>query len=254
MSTGHAHALFIHGHGILHRTAPHLKLVTMIALVFAVVATPRNAFWAFGVYAVIVAVLVALAGLRPKQFAARLLIEVPFVIFAVLLPFLGGGERVEVLGIAVSREGLWGAWTILAKGTLGLSFSIILASTTTVPDILSGLDRIRVPRVITAIAGFMIRYLDVVVSEFRRRRIAMSSRGYEPQWIGDVKPWAASAGSMFVRSYERGERVYQAMVARGYTGVMPRIQATAAWATPWPGALSVIATAWATAATAMVLT
>ena len=216
----------------------------MALFVIAVVATPREAFWAYGLYAALVIGIIVFAELPPRTIGKRMLIEVPFVLFAFFLPFFGGGPRVEVFGIAVSQEGLWGAWTILAKASLGISASIILSATTTVPDILSGLDRLRMPRVITAIAGFMVRYLDVVISELNRRRTAMAARGYEPRWIWQNKALAASAGALFIRSYERGERVYAAMVSRGYSGRMPRLRGQAAPAATWAAGLAVPAVAW----------
>jgi cobalt/nickel transport system permease protein len=75
--------------------------------------------------------------------------------------------------------------------------------------------------VLTAIAAFMIRYLDVIAGELRRTRIAMSARGYDPSWIAQIRPLAAAAGALFIRSYERGERVHQAMLARGFVGEFP---------------------------------
>ena len=216
----------------------------MVLFVIAVVSTPREAFWAYGLYAALIIGLILLAELPPRTVGKRMLIELPFVLFAFFLPFFGGGDRVEVLGIAVSQEGLWGAWTILAKASLGISASIILSATTTVPDILSGLDRLRMPRVITAIAGFMVRYLDVVISELNRRRVAMAARGYEPRWIWQNRALAASAGALFIRSYERGERVYAAMVSRGYQGHMPRLRGQSASAAAWAAGLTVPAIAW----------
>ena len=99
--------------------------------VLAVVATPREAFWAFGVYAA----LVAARGRRsPDSRLAyvlrRLVIELPFLAFAFFLPFVGQGERVEVLGLSLSVSGLWAAWNIVVKGTLGVAASVVLASTT----------------------------------------------------------------------------------------------------------------------------
>jgi cobalt/nickel transport system permease protein len=221
-----------------------VKIAAMVLFVVAVVATPREAFWAYGLYAALMMGVIVLAELPLRTVGKRMLIELPFVLFAFLLPFLGGGERIDVLGVAVSREGLWGAWTILSKASLGIAASIILSATTTVPDILSGLDRLRVPRVITAIAGFMIRYLDVVISELNRRRTAMAARGYEPRWIWQNRALASSAGALFIRSYERGERVYAAMVARGYEGHMPRLRGRAASGVSWAAGLAVPAVAW----------
>jgi cobalt/nickel transport system permease protein len=169
--------------------------------------------------------------------ASRLVVELPFVLAALALPVLGGGETIDVLGVSLSRQGLWDMWNILAKATLGLGTSIVLAGTTPIPALLRGLGTLRFPRIVTAIAGFMMRYLDVVLTEFRQMRVAMQSRGYRPRWLGHLKPYAASVGVLFVRSYERGERVYLAMASRGYAGRMPAMA-------EWAAALAVPAAAW----------
>jgi cobalt/nickel transport system permease protein len=180
-----------------------------------------------------------------------MIVEIPFVIVALILPFVAGGATVDVLGLALSREGLWDMWNILAKATLGLGTSIVLAGTTQIPELLRGFDTLRVPRIITAIMGFMVRYVDVVLGEFRRTRVAMSSRGYNPTWIGQIKPFAQSLGRLFVRSYERGERVYLAMASRGYAGHMPAATTDHAAPAVWAAALAVPLLAWAIAAVAL---
>ena len=76
---------------------------------------------------------------------------------------------------------------------------------------------------LTAIASFMIRYLELIAGELGRMRTAMTARGYDPRWLWQAKPIASSAGALFIRSYERGERVHAAMLARGYTGTMPEL-------------------------------
>lgn len=221
MGAGHAHALYVHEHSALHHLAPEAKLVAALIFVGAVAVTPREAVWAFGAYIVIVATVTRIARLRLGFVLTRLVAVLPFILFAFLLPFVGTGERIEVAGLPMSREGLWGAWNILAKATIGGCVSILLAGTTEVPDMLRGMGRLKVPPVLTAIAGFMIRYLELIAGELGRMRIAMTARGYDPRWLWQVKPVASSAGALFIRSYERGERVYDAMLARGYTGTMP---------------------------------
>ena len=87
-----AHALFVHGDSLIHRLRPECKLLAQVLFVFAVVATPREAFWAFGVYVVMLVVLTQLADLTVAFVAKRLVIEVPFVLFAVFLPLIGQGR------------------------------------------------------------------------------------------------------------------------------------------------------------------
>ncbi|HJR93249.1 MAG TPA: cobalt ECF transporter T component CbiQ [Acidimicrobiia bacterium] len=221
MGAGHAHALYVHEHSPVHRLAPDVKLVAAVAFVLAVAVTPRRALWAFAVDFAVVVTVVRLARLRLRFVLPRLAAVAPFIVFALLIPFIATGERTSVLGLQVSVEGMWAMWNVIAKATLGALVSIVLATTTEVPDIIRGLGRLRVPALITTIAAFMIRYLEVIAGELGRMRTAMTARGYDPRWISQARPIASAAGSLFVRSYERGERVYDAMLARGYTGVMP---------------------------------
>ena len=131
--------------------------------------------------------------------------------------------QVEVLGLSLSEQGLLGAWGLLVKGTLGVLASLLLAATTEPRALLAGLERLRMPPLLVQIMGFMIRYLDVVTDELRRMHVARESRGFSAR---DPRQWpviAKSAGVLFIRSYERGERVHLAMLSRGYDGRMPEI-------------------------------
>ena len=231
MGGAHRH-LLIHEAGPLHRLPAQCKLAATVLFVFAVVATPREQFWAFGLQAGLV-VLAALIGRVPLlSVARRLVIEVPFLLFAVLLPIVGRGPGVDVLGVSLSEAGLWAAWNIVVKGTIGVAASIVLASTTPIPQLLDGMERLRVPRVMVAITAFMLRYGDVIGDEVRRMSIARQSRAGSTGRLGQVRVLASTAGALFVRSYERGERVYLAMESRGYTGTMP-VRSVAASVRSW---------------------
>ncbi|RAO59755.1 uncharacterized protein LUPAC06_01903 [Micromonospora saelicesensis] len=244
MGAGHGHVLYRESDSPVHRLPPEVKIVAMVVFTLAVVATPREAFWAFGAYAVLVAAVAALARVGPRWLFSRALIELPFVLFAVALPFLGSGDRVEVLGLRLSEDGLHGAWNILAKGTLGVLASLLLAATTTTRDLIVGLDRLHCPQVFTQIATFMLRYLDVLVGEARRMRVARISRGDDPRFLWQLRGFAAGIGALFLRAFERGERVYLAMLSRGYTGRMPAV---------WQGEGAASAGQWLVAATVPVL-
>ena len=238
MGAGHAHRLFVHGHTRVHRLPPHVKVAATVAFVVVVAATPRRSLWPYLVDAAVLAGVVRAARLPPRFVLTRATVVLPFVVFALLIPFVASGERVEVLGIPVSEEGVRSAAHVLARALLGVTASIVLAGTTELPRILAGLDRLRVPPVLTQIAGFMLRYLDVVTGELQRMRTSMTSRGYEPRWISQARPIAAASGALFVRSYERGERVHRAMLARGYAGTMPVLHDDRAAPGDWAWALA----------------
>ncbi|MEX2985774.1 cobalt ECF transporter T component CbiQ [Streptomyces sp. C36] len=254
MGAGHAHKLYRHARSPVHALPPHCKIAAVFCFVLVVVATPREALWAFGLYALLLAVVTAAARVPAAFLLRRLLIEVPFVAFAVLLPFVAQGERVTVWGLSLSESGLWGAWNILAKGTLGVAASVLLASTTELRALLLGLQRLRMPPLLVQIASFMIRYGDVVTDEMRRMRIARESRGFTARGVRHWRVLATSAGALFIRSYERGERVHLAMVSRGYTGTMPVIDEVTATRAQWTYAAALPLAALAVRLTGWILT
>jgi cobalt/nickel transport system permease protein len=221
MGGQHGHQLHFHAHSPLHRAPAHLKVLALLGFMIVVVATPKQWFPMFGVYLLVLVGVIALSRVPATYLIKRMVVEVPFVVFAVLMPFVSHGPRTEVLGLSVSEPGLLAAWGLLAKGTLGVLASLTLAATTEPQDLLRGLERLRVPSLLVQIMGFMVRYLEVVTDELRRMRIARESRGFSSR---DPRQWpvlARTMGALFIRSFERGERVHLAMLSRGYTGRMP---------------------------------
>jgi len=236
VGAGHAHPLHLDKASPVHRLAPEVKIAAVLLCTIIVVITPRTELWAFAGYAVLLAGVAVVARVPARWLAKRATIELPFVLLAIALPFAGQGERVDWLGLSLSLDGLHGAWNIFAKGTLGVVASLLLAATTTMRDLILGLDRLHCPTVFTQIATFMLRYLDVLADDARRMRIARLARGYDPRFLWQVKAFAVSVGALFLRAYERGERVYLAMVSRGYNGRLPNPEAGRAPVTQWAAA------------------
>ena len=218
MGAGHGHKLHYHGHSRIHRAPAHVKIATLVVFMLTVVATPREWYPVFAGYFALVLGVIVVSQVPFGYIAKRMVVEVPFVVFALLMPFVATGPRVDVLGLSVSEAGVLAAWGLLAKGTLGVMASLTLAATTEPRDVLVGLERLRVPSQLVQIVGFMVRYLDVVTDEMRRMRIARESRGFSGRGLRAWPVYARTAGALFVRSYERGERVHLAMLSRGYDG------------------------------------
>jgi cobalt/nickel transport system permease protein len=218
VGAGHGHRLHYHGHSAVHRAPAHLKLVVLLGFVLLVVATPREWYLAYAGYVTVVLGVIVAARVPVLYVVRRMVIEVPFLVFAVLIPFVATGPRVDVLGLSVSEPGLLAAWGLAAKGTIGVMSSLTLAATTEPSEVLIGLRRLRMPELIVQIMGFMIRYLDVVTADLGRMITAMRSRGVEPRSPRNWPALARTLGALFIRSYERGERVHLAMLSRGYDG------------------------------------
>ena len=214
MGAGHGHNLHFHGHPPIHRLPADPTVVLL---------TP-------GAY--------NSAYFEHTYLARRMVVEVPFVVFALLMPFVAEGPRVRVGPLHLAEAGLWGAWGLLAKGTLGVLASLIFGTTTEPRDIVRALEKLRLPQPIVQIASFMFRYLEVVTGELRRMKIARDSRGFQARSIRQWRVLAGTLGALFIRSYERGERVHLAMLSRGYAGRLPFArQLTATWG-DWVRALA----------------
>lgn len=211
----------LHRHTPVHALDPHVKIVAMVAFIVVGVVTPIAWWPAFVAYGVLVLSVILLAQLPLRIVFSRALIEVPFVLFAVLMPIFGRGERVEVLWFSLSKAGLESGASIVAKGTLGVLCAVCLSATTPAREILRGLERLRMPSLLVQIISFMIRYVNVVSDEMSRMAVARASRGFEATGVRSWRFLGQVAGALFIRSYERGERVYLAMLSRGYTGSLP---------------------------------
>jgi len=181
-----------------------------------VVSTPVTKWPAFIAYFLWLLTVVSIAKIPFSLLFKRSLIEIPFVFFAILMPFFGTGEKVQVGPFDLYREGLIAGSGIVVKGTLGVMTAIILSTSTTAREILRGLERLKLPVLMVQIASFMLRYVNVVNDEMERMKVARESRGFEATGIKHWKVLATAAGALFIR-----ERVHLSMLSRGYEGVLP---------------------------------
>jgi cobalt/nickel transport system permease protein len=240
-----------HGQGLVvpadtpvHRLPAQCKVAATGLFVLAAASAPREALWVYALDGALLLAVAAVARVPPLTLLRRLTVEIPFLAFVVLLPFAASGPRVAVLGIPVSRLGALAALAIACKATIGLLATSVLAATTPLPDIIEGLERLRVPRVFTAVAAFTVRYAEVLAGDLRRMRVARLCRGGDARWLWQARDVAVTAAALLVRSYERGERVHLAMVSRGFTGLAPAgLPERPAGAVAWAAALALPAAA-----------
>ncbi len=221
MGAGHGHRLHFHGHSVVHRAPAHLKLLALLGFVLLAVAVPLGWWAAYGLLALVLLGVVLASGVPPLYLARRMWVEVPFLVFALLLPFVATGPRTDLGPLSVSETGLLAAGALACKGTLGVLASLTLAATTEPEAVLRGLRRLHLPDLMVQIMTFMLRYVDVVTDDLSRMVRAMRARGYDPRSPRHWPVLARTLGALFIRSYERGERVHLAMLSRGYDGRLP---------------------------------
>lgn len=212
--------------------------MTVLAFISVSVSTPITRWPAFIAFFLLLVAAALLSKIPLLLLFKRALIEIPFIFFAILMPFFGTGEKFEIAGIELYREGLLAGTSIVVKGTLGVLAAVILSTTTTAREILRGLERLKLPAVMVQIASFMLRYVNVISDEMERMKVARESRGFVATGIKHWKVLATSAAALFIRSYERGERVHLAMLSRGFDGNLPSLDNNKATQRQWVTALS----------------
>ena len=243
MGSGHSAHLHVDGTTALHRMPAHAKLVGLVAFVLLVVSVPPQHHRAlFGLMLLALGVLGS-TRVPVRHLLPRLAVELPFAVFALLLPFVAVGPQVALGPLTVSQTGLDAAVALLLKGTTGVAVAVAFAVTTRPRDLVRALQHLRVPDTLVTITGFMVRYVDVVGDQLRRMRVARASRGFTARSVRAWPALAASTGALFIRSYERGERVHLAMVSRGWSGRMPVTAPLAASPAQWVLALAPAAVA-----------
>jgi cobalt/nickel transport system permease protein len=193
------------------RLDARIKIVAALLFVLWVVLTPLRLWPCYLVQLAIVLSVYLWARLPLRLLATRL---------AVVLPFL----LLIAAAVPLSR-GFSAGWDIAAqiviRSSLALSAMIVLAATTAFPSFISALSWFRVPRVFVSILTFMHRYLHVLAEEAMRMHRAKQSRTCRPSLWTDTRIMANCVGILFVRAFERAERVYAAMLARGWQGKFP---------------------------------
>jgi cobalt/nickel transport system permease protein len=214
--------------GPIHRLDPRAKIAGFAGITLVAVSAPLEAWPAFVACALALAAIAARARVGPGIVWSRARVIVPLVVFvAVFVPFVRGGPQVQVGPLSLSEAGLATFVLVAVKATIGTVSAVLLGATTSFPDVLHGLERMRAPRLLCVIAAFMYRYLFVIVDEARRMRAALAARAYRPRHVAHAAAIGRMVTALFLRTYERGERVYLAMLARGYRGAMPRLTALA---------------------------
>ncbi len=210
---------FAAGVSFLHRLDPRVKILT--AGVFSVVVALADRFpiLLIGLGASIL--LILLARLSWGLVLTRLAIVNTFIIFLWLfLPFSHPGQPVFHLGpLTASKEGLAYALAITIKSN-GIILAIIaLLSTSTFFSLIHALRHLKAPDKLVHLFFFTFRYFQVIHQEYLRLRAAMRVRCFRPRSnMHTYRSLAYLIGMLLVRSYDRSERVYQAMLCRGYHG------------------------------------
>jgi len=206
----------------LHSLSATGKVVVFFGLIGVCLSTRATAYLSFGGYFVFLVVCLGLSRVPPIHVLRRSLVIVPFmVIAAASIPFMGRGVQEGGVSAPGGHAGIIVFQGVVMKSYISIFSLVLLSSVTPFPQLLGSLQKLRMPQVFLSLTSFTYRYLFLLVEELERMKRARDARCYGGRWLWQTKVVGRMIGTFFVRSYERGERVYQAMAARGFEGRVP---------------------------------
>lgn len=212
------------GDSLIHRLDPRTKFIVCLAFIITAVMTPESSWLSYAILFVFIIILLIVSRVPLLHVLRRSLVIFPFVLFiAIFIPFFTQGEiavsyKIWLWQVSVTYNGLFILVNVLIRSFLSILSLVLLTSTTKFNDLLSGLKKLGVPGLMISILAFMYRYLFVLIDEVMRMSQARDSRNFGNNGLRQIRTAGNMIGTLFIRSYERGERVYAAMLARGFDG------------------------------------
>lgn len=226
--------LYAHNSSAVHQLDARVKVIFTLAFIVCLSLTPHRAWAAYILFLTVTLSAALLSRLGVRFVLRRALLAVPFALAALPLIFTGKPPLITVplwqgAELAISPEGAERFASIAIKSWISVQAAILLSATTRFTQLLTALQQLHVPRIFIAIIGLMWRYLFVIsdeVTRMLRARASRSTTAPDGRRAGGALKWRARvaggmAGSLFLRSLERSDRVYAAMLARGYNGSLP---------------------------------
>ena len=218
---------------LLHNMDGRIKIIMTLVVIIYAVSLPRldiNTIERLGIVWLYLVALLIVARLNPVYAAARIAIALPFGLgISVLQPFIRQPFIKDFtviyllpLDITITEEGLLFGSILFSKFMVCVTAVVLLSSTTQMQDMVSSARRLGLPAEITLLFSMMVRYLFVFWGMLKRIRTAQKTRCFDiwnknvpRRWI--LEQIGLSISALFIRSYEQGERTYQAMLCRAYS-------------------------------------
>jgi len=229
---------YIAGGSVVHQLDARVKLVLTVMFIFCASLLPVASWLALAALTALVWAAIMAADVGLTMILRRALVALPFVLVVVTIIFSVPGRPVfriplGFITLTATDAGLLRFLTIIWKSWISVQAALLLTATTHFIDVLRALRALRLPQIMVAILSFMYRYLFILVDEAQRLLRARACRSAAPVGKGGGSViWRATVtgrlvGTLFLRAYERSERVYVAMLSRGYAGELRSLHAAA---------------------------
>ena len=215
---------------ILERLDPRTKIISFLLIILCLILFPVKSVKDYGLFFLLILVIALLSRVTPKQILKKLILLIPFILFiTMLIPFFKEGHtywsiKIGKLELDIAYEGIQTFIKIFIKSSLSILLIVIASFTITFSDFLKGLEMLHFPRLLVMLMSFMYRYIFVLLDEAKRLMRARSIRYFGSRYIEQFKIIGYIIGILFIRTFERAEKIYSAMVTRGFNGEVPCIK------------------------------
>lgn len=215
--------VFSNGSSVVHKLDPRLKILTFMAM--ALFCVMCDSILKLFLYLVFIGILLLISGLNFKELLNRI-VPANFFIFILWLfiPFTykSNPYLMDLGFLKISEEGVIKTLKITLKGNIIILATIVFLGTTNIISLVHTLTYFRVPSKLVLLFFIFYRYLGIMHEEYIRLKRAVLARGFVPKTsVHTYKTYGYLVGSLILRSFERSEEIYRAMVARGFRGVFP---------------------------------
>lgn len=199
----------------IHRLRPGAKLLTTLVFIICVISLPKYSVYRIMPFMFYPAILIPLSETPIMLVLKRLALALPFCIMAGLSSIISVREiAYYIAGFGVSY-GLLNFTAIILRALLCVSALLILIATTPFCEIAGVLHALRLPSLFVMALELTYRYISVIFGEAHNMFLSYALRNKLKPNI-ELKLMGAFIGQLFLRSYNRAERVYSAMLLRGY--------------------------------------
>jgi cobalt/nickel transport system permease protein len=215
---------FAEGSSLFHRLDPRVKFVSLMPYII-VVAIMKDL--QYPVIALLMsALMIAVARIDIKKLIERLAaVNIFILLLWVFLPFSYPGDAIYHIGpLSASREGVFFALSITLKANAIILATIAILGTSEIFSLAHALVHLQVPNKLVHLFFFFYRYISVLHEEYTTLKRAISIRAFRPKSnMHTYRTYAYLVGMLIVRSFDHSQRIYNAMLCRGFTGRFPII-------------------------------
>lgn len=202
----------------IHRWEQSSKLLALLVLIFAFAMVKKLIL--LPAMLIVTGILYTLSKLPFSFLLSRLRYPGWFILAAaILLPFVAGEEVIWSWGIfTLKQEGCLAVLLIVTRFICILTVSVVLFGTAPFLVSMKAMRALGLPGLMVDMMLLSYRYLEELGTMLTTMGRAMKLRGFYGKKLNsrNLKIIANLTGSLLVRSYEQSQRVYQAMLLRGY--------------------------------------